>query len=185
MEGLKKIKGKNTPIGWNVIPTKKELSMLIISHVSRDAWLNADRSILIKIGDTAHQLNPDVTNIPHPHIQLYTTNKNASYPRHEWIQWIETNLRWTQEETRKRLALLNAFRSTSNFNAAIILLEPKEIELKLANKDEWSTIGIKKIITGINPSKEPQGIWYWPKTLNQDGHTSNTNIQTLHQQTYL
>jgi hypothetical protein len=158
MEGLKKITGKNTPIGWNVIPTKKESSMLIISHVSCDAWLNTNRSILIKIGDTAHQLNPDVTNIPHPHIQLYTTNKNALYPRHEWIQRIGTNLRWTQEEIRKRLALLNAFRSTSNFNAAIILLEPKKIELKLANKDEWSTIGIKKIITGINPPKEPQGI---------------------------
>jgi hypothetical protein len=182
MEGLKKIKGKNTPIGWNVIPTKKELSILIISHRSRNAWLNANRSILIKIRDTAHQLNPDMTNI---NIQLYTTNKNTSYPRQEWIQWIGTNLRWTQEKTCKWLALFNAFQSTSNFNAAIILLEPKEIELKLANKNEWSTIGIKKIITGINLSKELQGIWYWLKTLNQDGYTSNTNTQTLHQQAYL
>jgi hypothetical protein len=73
-------------------------------------------------------------------------------------------LKWTQKETRKRVALLNAFWNTSNFNAAIILLEPKEIELKLANKDEWSTISIKKIISGINTSKEPRGIWYWLKT---------------------
>jgi hypothetical protein len=93
MDSLKKIKGKNTPIGWNIIPTKKESSMLIISHVSHDAWLNADRSILIKIRNMAYQLNPDMTNIPHPHIQLYTTNKNASYPKQEWIQWIGTNLK--------------------------------------------------------------------------------------------
>jgi hypothetical protein len=34
---LKKIRGKNTPIGWNVIPTKRESLMLIISYVSSDA----------------------------------------------------------------------------------------------------------------------------------------------------
>jgi hypothetical protein len=66
-----------------MIPTKKESSMLIIYHTSQQAWTNTEKLLLIKIGDIAHQLNPDVTNIPHSHIQLYTKNKYAAYSRNE------------------------------------------------------------------------------------------------------
>jgi hypothetical protein len=42
----------------------------------------------------------------------------------------------------KRTSLINTFRSTSYFNAAIIMLPPNEIKTKLAKKNEWTTIGV-------------------------------------------
>ena len=82
-EGLRRIKKEKTPIGWSMILTKRDSSMLVVYHASRLAWINTEKSLIIEIGNTAHQLNPDVSNIPLPHIHLYTKNKNASYSRNE------------------------------------------------------------------------------------------------------
>jgi hypothetical protein len=45
-------------------------------------------------------------------------------------------LRTKTRRNLQTLALLNAFQSTSNFNATIMLLRTEEIKLKLANKNE-------------------------------------------------
>ena len=141
-EGLRRIKKEKTPIGWSMIPTKRDSSMLVVYHASRSAWTNTEKSLIIEIGNTAHQLNPDVSNIPLPHIHLYTKNKNTSYSRNEWTNWITTNLGLPQEFVQSSTGLMNAFRSTSHFNAAIVILPADNIPDILTNRNEWSTIGI-------------------------------------------
>jgi hypothetical protein len=166
-----------------MIPTKKESSMLIVYHTSQQAWTNTEKSLLVKIRDTAYQLNPDVTNIPHSHIQLYTKNKYAAHSRNEWTEWIINNLNLTQKEIMKRTGLMNTFRSTSHFNAAIILLSPNEIKTKLAKKNKWTIIGV---ITD-NTSNINQVIavtQYLQKNLKPDGHTLTTSTWTPYLKTY-
>jgi hypothetical protein len=163
-------------VGYNLIPSKTQGALLVVAHVRKNAWTNATRSIIIEIDGKAVQLNPDVTNIPVPHIQLYTVNKNTSYSRKEWVEWIVKNLGFPRQTAQENTALTNAYNSTSNFTSAIVTTSIDSIKDKIDTRNLWTSIGTIPMINA-HQIKGEVATQYAMRNPRMDGHILSSNIQ--------
>eukprot|EP01127_Copromyxa_protea_P009536 TRINITY_DN225_c0_g1_i4.p1 TRINITY_DN225_c0_g1~~TRINITY_DN225_c0_g1_i4.p1 ORF type:complete len:624 (+),score=142.78 TRINITY_DN225_c0_g1_i4:159-1874(+) len=125
-----------TPVGYNVIPMKKSTNkaILIMSYVRPEGWTNLKTTNFITINEESYQIAPDLTTIPQPHVQIYTKQKNTSFNRTAWLNWIVDNTCLTKEQAIMTTALTPAYNNSSMFTSAVITFEDESNINELVTK---------------------------------------------------